>query len=535
MRTRLALPLALALLATLGCSSTPSNDLSFPDIGSSSAASGKKGFRFGAASAATQIEDQNTNTDWYAWTNPAGLANDTFVGNAVDGYTLAIEDVKLLQAMHLDSYRMSIEWARVEPQQGMIDEAALQHYSDVIDALKAAGIRPNITLHHFSNPVWVADPSDPNCKNGPSSKNLCGLDHPTGGPMVAAAMAAHAKLIASRFGDRVDEWATLNEPVNYLLGAYGAGSEPPGHRNILDLSPTGKFMNALRNYIAAHALMYDAIKQADTIDADGDGIAASVGLTKEAAEWVAARGGMPSTAAVDVQARQNILWVYQYLFVDAILNGGLDTTLVSNGPLNEPHPEWKGKLDWIGVQYYFRSGVSGTLPLLPVVNLTPCYSGFGVGSACIPPLDPTFTVPVMNYEYDPAGLYPILMDYSSRWPDLPMMVTESGIATDTGARRAEVIVRSLEQIEKARAAGADVRGYYHWSIFDNFEWALGFVPHFGLYSVDHTTYARTPTLGATVFGQIAQNRTVTGAMRSQYGGTGSMTPEGGGSADAGGD
>jgi beta-glucosidase len=530
MGTRSHLPIVLASVASLasatGCHGSDSNDITFPSIGSSSAPSGKTGFRFGAASAATQIEDQNTTTDWYAWTNPSGLAKSPFVGNAVDGYTLALDDIQLLQAMHLDSYRMSIEWARVEPQQGVIDEAALQHYSDVIDALVAAGIRPNVTIHHFSNPVWVADPAVTNCNAGPSPTNLCGLDDPTGGPLIAQAMAKHAGLIAQRFGDRVDDWATLNEPVNYLLGAYGAGGQPPGHFDILDLSPTGKFMTALRNYLAAHALMYDAIKANDTIDADGDGVAASVGLTKEAAEWVAASDGMPSTDAIDETARQTMLWVYQYLFVDAILGGGLDTTLVSNGPLNEPHPEWKGKLDWLGVQYYFRSGVTGTPALLPVVNLTPCYANFGTNTACVPPLDPTFTVPVMGYEYDPAGLYPILMDFSTRWPSLPLMVTESGIATDTGARRAEVIVRSLEQIEKARAGGADVRGYYHWSIFDNFEWAKGFQPHFGLYSVDDTTYVRTPTLGATVFGQIAGARTVTGALRAQYGGTGALTPEG---------
>jgi beta-glucosidase len=334
-------------------------------------------------------------------------------------------------------------------------------------------------------------------------------------------MADHARLLATRFGDRVDDWATLNEPVNYLLSSYGVQNGPPGKFDLEDI--TGRFMTAFGNYLAAHAAMYQAIKAADTVDADGDGVAASVGLTKEAGEWVAASHGAASAAAADLKARDRLLWVYQYLFVEALRQGGFDGTL--SGTLDQSHPEWKDTLDWLGVQYYVRAGVTSYPPIIPVVSLTPCYTGFGEGTACVPPLDPTYLVPAMGYEHDPAGLSAILQDFSARWPDLPLMVTESGIATQVGARRAEVVVRDLEQIDLARKAGVDVRGYYHWSIYDNFEWALGFTPRFGLYAVDRTTYARTPTEGATVFGEIAQGRTLTAAQRAKYGGTGPLTLE----------
>jgi beta-glucosidase len=493
----------------------------FGVFGSSSAPSGKGSFRFGVASSATQIEDQDTQTDWYLWTNPAGLGKDIFVGDAEKGYTMALQDVKLLTDMHLDSYRFGMEWARIEPQKGQIDESALQHYSDLLDALRAAGIRPMVTIHHYANPVWVDDPRDPSCRNGPSSTNLCGLDHPTGGPMVVQAMADHAKLLATRFGDRVDDWGTVNEPIDYLLAAYGAAVYPPGKFDLGDI--TGKFVAALRSYLSAHAAMYAAIKAADTVDADGDGVAASVGVNKEAVEWVAASGGALSTAPADLAARDRLMWMFQYLFVEAIRQGGLDSKL--SGTIDEPHPEWKGKLDWLGVQYYERAGVTSSPGLLPVLNLTPCFGGLGAGSACVPPLDPTYTVPVMGYEEDPGGLYGVLADFAKRWPDLPLIVTESGIATLVGARRAEVLVRALEQIDKARNEGADVRGYYHWSLYDNFEWTFGYVPRFGLYTVDSTTYARTPTEAATVYGQIAQGRVLTDALRAQYGGAGPLTPE----------
>jgi len=532
----LALPIVSSL--TVGCGSSetlPAPDagpevdagpsaIDWPAVGSTSAPSGKGSFRFGAASAATQIEDQNKATDWFVWTSPApeGLGKGTFVGDASKGYSLSLADIDLLAEMHLDSYRFSIEWARVEPVRDQIDEAALAHYSELIDALVARHIRPMITVHHFSNPVWIDDPRDHACVNGPTDKNLCGFDHPTGGPLVVKELADHARLLAQRFGDRVDEWCTVNEPVNYLLASYGVGSSPPGKSAIIEDKVTQKLGLAMKTYLASHAAMYKAIKEADTVDADGDGLAASVGFTHGAQEWIAARAGKISTYPADVEARSRLLWVYEYLFVEALRQGSFDTDL--DGVLDEPHPEWKGTLDWLGVQYYFRAGVSANNPIIPVLNLTPCFDIFDFG-ACIPPIDPTYRVPAMKYEHHPEGLYTVLADFGKRWPDLPLTVTESGIATTVGARRAEMIVRALESVDKARQEGVDVRGYYHWSIYDNFEWAQGFAPRFGLYSVDFKTYARTATEGATALGSIAGSRKLSVEMHRKYGGSGPMTAE----------
>jgi beta-glucosidase/6-phospho-beta-glucosidase/beta-galactosidase len=522
----------LLSLALAGCSGsepvtpvdTPPGtpDIDYPAFGSTSAESGKGSFRFGAASAATQIEDQNPTTDWYAWTaaEPEGLGKDTFIGDAAMGYTMALEDVDLVAEMGLDSYRFSVEWARVEPVRDMIDEAALAHYDALIDALLAKGIRPMITIHHFSNPIWVDDPRATECTGGPGDANLCGLNHPVGGPMVVEEIAAHARLLAERFGDRVDDWCTVNEPVNYLVASYGAATFPPGKFGILDAE--NEFIPAVRTYIDAHAAMYRAIKEADTVDADDDGLAASVGFTHGAQDWVPARDGALSVEPDDVAARDRLVWVYHYLFVEALRQGKFDADL--DGTLDEDHPEWQGTLDWLGVQYYFRAGVTASPAIVPLLDLTACFGTFDSGS-CVPPLDPTFRVPAMNYEHNPAGLYTVLHDFSARWPDLPLTVTESGIATLVGARRAEMTVRALEQIDKARAEGADVRGYYHWSLYDNFEWNLGFEPRFGLYQVDYTTFTRTATEGATALGDIAKARKLPEATRKKYGGSGPMTEE----------
>jgi len=522
---------AISLIAVLTTACGGSDDsesgvsgIRFGEIGPLSGADGKSSFRFGVATAATQIEDQNPNTDWYVFTQPApdGLGNgEAFVGDAVKGYSLAIQDVELLKSLHVDSYRFSIEWARVEPKRDQIDEAALQHYSDLIDALRAANIRPIITLHHFSNPIWVDDPRDETCASGPSDQNLCGLGHPIGGPQVVEEMGQHAALLAKRFGDRVDEWGTLNEPINYLLAAYGVGSFPPG--KLYAFSLLEKFIPVFRDYVSGHAAMYQAIKQNDATDADGDGLSATVGLSLATIDLVPSRENLPSEDPEDIAAKDRAEYVFHHILVDSLREGRFDSDL--DGQPDEDQPTWKGTLDWLGVQYYLRAGVTGAVKLFPVVNLTPCIEALDSG-ACVPPLDPSFCVPQMSYEYYAPGLYNVLADFSERWPDLPLVVTESGIATDTGERRAENVVRALEQIARARDDGMDVRGYYHWSLMDNFEWARGYGPHFGLYRVDLTTYERTPTGGADALSRIAEARKLSREDLERFGGTGPMTPDG---------
>jgi beta-glucosidase len=505
----------------------PIEQVDFPAMGSLASAAGRDSFRFGVASAATQIEDMNTTTDWYVWTSPTpgGLGRGEFVGDAVRGYTNAVEDVGLMTAMNLDSSRFSVEWARVEPVRDMVSEDALTHYGELLDELVAQGLRPMITVHHFSAPVWVDDPrlavTGNDCPDGPTDTHLCGWGHPEGAPMIIEELAEHACLLAERYGDRVDEWATINEPVNYIFASYGTAQFPPGRQ--LALADFDGFLEVVRNFIRAHVAMYEAIERCDTMDADGDGSASDIGLTLSVAEWVPARNNRPSTNAVDVAAADRMRYVYHFLLVDALREGGFDADF--DGTLEESHPDWRGTLDWLGVQYYFRAGVTGQAPLIPRIEVTPCFGPLDQG-ACIPPEDPTHWVPTMHYEYYAQGLYNILMDYHERYGDLPLTVTEAGLATEVGRRRAENVVRTLEQIANARRAGADVRGYYHWTLMDNFEWAEGYEPRFGLHRVERTgDYARVPTEGATVMGQIAGSRTLTVEQRRTYGGIGPMTPE----------
>lgn len=482
--------------------------------------SGKGGWRFGVATASAQIEDGNIHTDWWTFTAPpemGGLGNHTFVGDATRGYSKMLEDVELVAELGVDSYRFSIEWARIEPQRDVIDEAAIQHYRTELEALVARGIRPLVTVHHFSNPLWTADPRDENCSGGPTSTNLCGFGS-AGGAQIVAEMGQHAALLAQRFGDLVDEWGTVNEPVIWLAVAYGFGLFPPGRISISDVNAL--IVPAMRDYIAGHAAMYHAIKDNDVTDADGDGIAAAVGFSQSVADWQAARGNKPSTNPDDIAARDRIIYLLHYAYVDAAVNGTFDADL--DGTPDEQHPEWAGTVDWLGLQYYFRAGVSGDAPLFAGVK--PCFAGIDLG-ACLPASDTSFCVPLMGYEAWHDGIATVIRGFAKRYPSLPFVITESGIASTSGARRAETIVRILEAVTRVRDEGIDLRGYYHWSLTDNFEWAEGFGPRFGLYTVDYGTYARSPTEGAEVFKAIIDAREVTAEQRSKYGGTGPMTRE----------
>src|SRR5580704_4468645 len=315
----------LAVLVACGNHTVDTSPISYGTMGPLVGDAGKGSWRFGVATASQQIEDMNTSTDWYLWTEPTaqgGLGNDTFVGDATMGYTMDLSDVALVKSMGLDSYRFSIEWARIEPEQGMIDEDAIAHYRAELQALVDMGIRPLVTIHHYSMPVWAADPRDPTCAMGPSASNLCGFGGPMG-QQLAQAMGAHAALLAQRFGDLVDEWGTVNEPTVWLLAGYGIGNFPPGQANLNDL--TTALGAAMRDYITAHVAMYQAIKANDTIDADGDGVAAAVGLSMSVADWEPARDNKPSTNSDDVAARDKLVYLFHYLFVDAVTNGMFDS------------------------------------------------------------------------------------------------------------------------------------------------------------------------------------------------------------------
>lgn len=511
----------------------PPAPIVFGQPGSLTEESGRGGFAFGAATAATQIEDNNIHTDWHRWSQrveDGGLGQGKeFVGDAVGTFSNPEMDLALIEELGLDDYRFSIEWARIEPVRGEYDEEALAHYDAFIDRLVEMGVRPSVTLHHFSNPVWVTAPGEDCPEDGPIDSNLCGWDNPEGVEEILVSIKAFAELVAERYGDRVDHWVTFNEPMNYIVAAYGAGYFPPGRNYVIqsvgqdtDTVPFQKLVGVFRAVLQAHVAMYDAIKEKDTVDADGDGQNAAVGMALNSVDWRPARDNKWSDHPDDIAAADRMHYFYHFLFADSLRNGTFDPDL--DLIPDEQHPEWTGKLDWLGLQYYFRDGVTAKMQLIPGLKLFFCFEPFDFGS-CVR-TDKSKWIPTMSYEWSEEGIYEVLMRLKNRYSDLPIVITESGLAANNDVRRSEHIVRTLEQIKRAIDDGADVRGYYHWSLTDNFEWHLGYGPHFGLYKVDREdNMRRDATHGAITYRAIIENRTISTELRELHGGTGPMSPE----------
>ena len=283
-----------------------------------------------------------------------------------------------------------------------------------------------------------------------------------------------------------------NEPINYLIASYGAGRFHLAGL-VFDLP---SLVDVLRDYLAIHAAIYTAIKANDTVDADGDGIAASVGFSMSVADWEPSRGNKPSTDPDDIAARD--AWSTSFTTCGSTHRARRARHRLRR-TIDEPFPEWQGTVDWLGLQYYLARRCherTGCVPATDLADAVRVRVEISV-CVCLRP-DQTYCVGQMGYDSTGPRSRPArrIREALSR---VAAVVTESGIASDVGTRRAEQIVRTLEAIAAARDSdGVDVRGFYEWSLTDNFEWAQGFAPHFRLYSVDDTTYARTATEGATV-------------------------------------
>jgi beta-glucosidase len=290
-----------------------------------------EGFRWGAAGAAHQIEGGNTNNNWYQFETLPEFAGKTVEpsGAGVDGYARYESDADLLVDLGADVYRLSIEWSRVEPERDVWDEAEWAHYLAVIEALRARGVEPMITLHHFTDPIWTYDLRDLECASGPTDTNMCGWTNPE----VPAEFAEFAAEAARRFGHLVDEWTTFNEPGGYLLSGYLGGAFPPGEMNLSREDVGARILPVAAGMLDANAAAYASVKAADVIDADGDGIIARVGFTNSI-QWILPAD--PDDPA-DVAAADRVRGLYGYLFPDAMINGLFDRDL--DGVPEEEHPK----------------------------------------------------------------------------------------------------------------------------------------------------------------------------------------------------
>lgn len=413
------------------------------------------GFLWGVSTSAHQIEgaaDVREPSVWDVFTAEPGRVKDgSTAAVACDSYHRYHEDVALLAGLGVDAYRFSVSWPRVDSPGG------LDFYDRLVDALCAAGVRPVVTLFHWDLPVA-----------------LDWLERDT-----ASRFADHVSVVAERLGDRVAKWITLNEPAEHTLLGHALGVHAPGRRLMFDALP------AAHHQLLAHGLAVRALRAAGAGDI---GIANSHGPT-----WAA------SEKPEDREAAEFYDLLLNRLFSDPVLIGRYPEGIgeLMPGDVEADLKVIAEPIDWYGINYYAPTRVGA-----------PQGAEIEFGGLSFPAELP-FTVreiedrPVTDFGWPvvPEALTELLTGFAGRYGDRlpPVLITENGCSYEgvDDQERIAYLDGHIRALHRAVEAGVDVRGYFVWSLLDNFEWAEGYARRFGLVHTDFETLERTPKASYT--------------------------------------
>ena len=401
-------------------------------------------FLFGAATASHQVEGGNNWNDWWEYEQSRQLP--FLSGNACEQYSRFENDFELAKMWGHNCHRISIEWSRIEPQSGIWNSEATDHYKSVVNALTERGLEPVVTLNHFTLPAWFLR------RGGWLSNDS---------PAIFARFVEH---VIEHLGRSVTLWLTINEPIIYVQQAYINGEWPPMSRQAW-----WSASKALCNLARAHNSAYRAIKQR----ANG----AQVGFAHSAMHV------MPCD-------RHRIMDRLSSVVRDYFLNR-LIFKLIGVNP--DSAKDQNKNIDFVGLNYYTRCCVKfgGIRP-----------SGI-LGRACkLNHHENTGYQSDLGLESYPMGLMAEIKRYSKY--GLPILITENGIATRDDRLRRDYLRQHLRVVADSLAAGLPVIGYLHWSLIDNFEWNHGTGPQYGLAEVDYATQERFPRESAAVFSTVCR-------------------------------
>jgi len=452
-------------------------------------------FVWGAATAAYQIEGAASEggrgpSIWDTFSRTPGRTQGGDTGDvAADHYRRWREDVALMEDLGLDAYRFSISWPRVQPGgRGELNPEGVAFYRGLVDALLDAGINPVVTLYHWDLPQELED------AGGWANRET------------AYAFADYARAVARELGDRVEVWTTLNEPWCSAYLGYASGVHAPGR------TEPAAALAAAHHLNLAHGLAARAIR-----DELGEETNVSITLNLHVT-----RPADPERPG-DLEAAHEVDLVGNHIFLGPLLEG---TYPVELRQLTAHLTDWsfvrpgdltliRQRLDVLGVNYYSTNYVRRREPGEPAGGT----GGHGAGAASpwvaldrVEFLDPAGPLTDMGWNIEPDGLYEILTALDNAHEGLPLMVTENGAAfpdvvAEDGqvhdAARVDYLHRHLDAVARAVEDGADVRGYFVWSLLDNFEWAYGYAKRFGIVRVDYDTQVRTPKDSARWYAQVA--------------------------------
>ena len=452
---------------------------------------------------------EDRKSDWYDWVTKPELKSDPstyLAGHPVSQepghWELFEKDFDLAKNdLANNAFRLSIEWSRIFPTstvglegdalRAVADKDAVAHYHAEFAALKARGLKPLVTLHHYTLPSWIHDAAG--CHKDLKTCVARGWLDRVG---TVREIAKYAGFVAKEYGGEVDLWATENEPFAVILAGFifpsAERTNPPG--------VTLKFAEAkiaVAAMVEAHARMYDAVKANDTVDADGDGKAAVVGLVYATVPVKA----KDHNKRVDVKAAENVFYLYNTVFLDAVIKGDLDETL-ERKPVHRD--DLANRMDYLGINYYTRATVQGTSDGGPVFPELSSLTTF----------DPTALGVWENY---PKGIYEMAM--LGKAYGLPVIVTENGFQDPADDGKApEQLIPHLTWLQRAARDGATVQGYFYWTFMDNYEWNHGMDIKMGLYAVDpkDPQKVRKPRKAVALYRQIAAGNKIPQELLSKY-------------------
>ncbi|MDV3103626.1 beta-galactosidase BgaS [Thermococcus waiotapuensis] len=470
----------------------------------------------------------DTRSDWWYWArDPVNLKKELVSGDlpeeGINNYELYPLDHSLAKELGLNAYSLNLEWSRIFPcptygvevdyeldgnglikrvkitretlrkLDGIADKNEVHHYTRVLTNLKKLGFKVALTLTHYTHPIWLHDPIESRDTNLQNERN---------GWVSQKSVLEFAKFaayLAYKFGHLVDIWATFNEPMVMVELGYLApySGFPPGVVNPQSAK------QAIINIINAHARAYDAIREFEK-EAPIGIIANNVGTSYP----------KDPNDPEDIKAAQMTDFFHSGLMLQALTKGDLNIEFDMETTIKVPHLE---RLDWIGITYYSREVVAHSEPKFPEIPITGFKGVPGYGYSC-PPNELSkdgYPVSDIGWEVYPEGIYNSIKAASEYGK--PVYIMENGIADSKDVLRPHFIASHVAYIERALESGFDVRGYFHWALTDNYEWAMGFRMRFGLYSVDMITKERIPRKESVgVYREIVGNNGVTERIRREY-------------------
>ena len=406
-------------------------------------------FAWGTATAAHQVEGNNSNNNWYQWEKAvyengiSRIHNNDSSAMAADHWNRYPEDILLMKNLGVSHYRFSVEWSRIEPEEGEWNEDAIEVYSAMVDSLLAKGIEPMITLHHFSHPIWFEEKGGFYERNNlPYFVDYCARIYPY-------------------YADRVNKWCTVNEPDVFSIMGYHMGMFPPGKR-----SPV-KAIRVMTNVMIAHGEVYHRLKEINPNS--------YIGLAK-------------NVTIFDPYRRWNLLHWLTSFALNYIWNGAIISALSRGRMYGKSVHRVKKSADFIGLNYYTHVLTSPFLPQTTEIDL---------------PSRKHETITEFGYPMYAEGL-----ERATKWLQklsIPIEITENGVADAEDKLRPIHLKRHLWVIGNLISNGADIRSYYHWSLMDNFEWAEGYSMRFGLYEVDYESQTRSLRESGKIYQQIIRD------------------------------